>query len=119
MGQDGREQIEADRVVLALGNFAPADPRVETGSGDFYGSEKSVTVDKAGSMLNLVRWADESSKPNGQRLPEYSDARKAAIELPPFAEEHDVVLTFEYPGWSDSSETTLCAHWPGPAGTRR
>ena len=28
----------------------------------------------------LVRWADESVKPNGQRLPEYSDARKAAIE---------------------------------------
>ena len=28
----------------------------------------------------LVRWADESAKPNGQRLPEFSDARKAAIE---------------------------------------
>jgi hypothetical protein len=28
----------------------------------------------------LVRWADESQKPNGLRLPEYSDARKAAIE---------------------------------------
>lgn len=28
----------------------------------------------------LVRWTDESSKPNGQRLPEYSDARKPAIE---------------------------------------
>ncbi len=28
----------------------------------------------------LVRWTDESGKPNGQRLPEYSDARKAAIE---------------------------------------
>jgi hypothetical protein len=28
----------------------------------------------------LVRWMDESAKPNGQRLPEYSDARKAAIE---------------------------------------
>ncbi len=28
----------------------------------------------------LVRWVDESAKPNGQRLPEYSDARKAAIE---------------------------------------
>ena len=28
----------------------------------------------------LVRWADESTKPNGQRLPEYSDARKPAIE---------------------------------------
>ena len=25
----------------------------------------------------LVRWTDESAKPNGQRLPEYSDARKA------------------------------------------
>ena len=28
----------------------------------------------------LVRWADESSKPNGQRLPEYTDARKASFE---------------------------------------
>ena len=28
----------------------------------------------------LVRWADESGKPNGQRLPEYAEARKAAIE---------------------------------------
>jgi Peptidase S46 len=28
----------------------------------------------------LLRWTDESAKPNGQRLPEYSDARKAAIE---------------------------------------
>ena len=28
----------------------------------------------------LVRWADESARPNRQRLPEYSDARKAAIE---------------------------------------
>ncbi len=28
----------------------------------------------------IVRWADESAKPNGQRLPEFADARKAAIE---------------------------------------
>ncbi|MGE3488533.1 MAG: S46 family peptidase [Vicinamibacterales bacterium] len=28
----------------------------------------------------LVRWADESAKPNGQRLPEFTDARKAYIE---------------------------------------
>ncbi len=28
----------------------------------------------------LVRWADEAGKPNGQRLPEFSDARKASIE---------------------------------------
>ena len=32
------------------------------------------------SARTLVRWADETQKPNGQRLPEYSDARKAAIE---------------------------------------
>ena len=28
----------------------------------------------------LVRWTDEAAKPNGQRLPEYSDTRKATIE---------------------------------------
>ncbi len=28
----------------------------------------------------LVRWADESVKPNGQRLPDFTDGRKAAIE---------------------------------------
>jgi hypothetical protein len=28
----------------------------------------------------LVRWTDESAKPNGQRLPEYAEARKASIE---------------------------------------
>jgi hypothetical protein len=28
----------------------------------------------------LVRWADERAKPNGQRLPEYTDARKPQLE---------------------------------------
>ncbi|MCA1585850.1 MAG: S46 family peptidase [Acidobacteria bacterium] len=28
----------------------------------------------------LLRWADESQKPNGERLPEYTDARKPQIE---------------------------------------
>nr|MBA3269385.1 S46 family peptidase [Acidobacteriota bacterium] len=28
----------------------------------------------------LVRWAEESQRPNGERLPEYTDARRAAIE---------------------------------------
>jgi hypothetical protein len=28
----------------------------------------------------LVRWADESGKPNGERLPEYIDARRSQIE---------------------------------------
>jgi hypothetical protein len=28
----------------------------------------------------LVRWAEESQRPNGERLPEYTDARKPALE---------------------------------------
>lgn len=40
-------------------------------------------------------------------------ARAATIQLPPFEHEHDVVLTFEYPGWSDTKETVLRARWPG------
>ena len=46
-------------------------------------------------------------------------ARAATIQLPPFAREHDVVLTFEYPGWSDIKETTVRARWPGHAGVRK
>jgi hypothetical protein len=40
-------------------------------------------------------------------------ARQATIQLPPFEQEHDVVLTFEYPGWSDTKETVLSTVWPG------
>ena len=39
-------------------------------------------------------------------------ARQATIQLPPFDQEHDVVLAFEYPGWSDTKETLLQAFWP-------
>jgi hypothetical protein len=47
----------------------------------------------------LVRWTDESAKPNGQRLPEYSDARKAAIERQ-MASEAPI-----YPGWNRRSSS--------------
>lgn len=40
-------------------------------------------------------------------------ARSATIQLPPFASEHEMVLTLEYPGWSDKTESTLRAYWPG------
>jgi hypothetical protein len=40
-------------------------------------------------------------------------ARSATIQLPPFAAEHDVVLTLEYPGWSNAKETTLRASVSG------
>lgn len=42
-------------------------------------------------------------------------AREATIHLPPFGQPHDVVLTFEYPNWSDQAATTLATTWPAPA----
>lgn len=45
--------------------------------------------------------------------------RQATLQLPPFASEHDVVLTFEYPGWSDTKETTLTTFWPGESTPRQ
>jgi hypothetical protein len=38
--------------------------------------------------------------------------QSATIQLPPFATEHDIVLTLEYPGWSDTKENVLRASWP-------
>ena len=64
-----------DRVAAARTALLPYnDERVvfESGLG-FYTQYFNLA-------RTLVRWTDESSKPNGQRLPEYSDARKPAIE---------------------------------------
>jgi hypothetical protein len=64
-----------DRVAAARQSLPPYNfERVafEQGLG-FYTSYFTLA-------RTLVRWTDESAKPNGQRLPEYSDARKAAIE---------------------------------------
>lgn len=41
-------------------------------------------------------------------------ARDATIQLPPFDRAHDMVLTFEYPNWSDKAATTLATTWPAP-----
>lgn len=40
-------------------------------------------------------------------------AKNATIQLPPFEQDHDVILSLEYPGWSGQQEATLTAHWPG------
>lgn len=64
-----------DKVATARGNLPPYNyERVvfEQGLG-FYTQYFTIA-------RTLVRWTDEASKPNGQRLPEYSDARKGAIE---------------------------------------
>jgi hypothetical protein len=42
-------------------------------------------------------------------------SRSATIQLPPFDREHDVVLTFEYPGWADTKEMSIRAESPGSA----
>ena len=36
-------------------------------------------------------------------------ARSATLQLPPFAGPHDLVLTFEYPGWSDKPQGIVTA----------
>jgi hypothetical protein len=70
---------------------------------------------------SLPTYTFEFGKPTSARLASTGVdqdgwfARSASIQLPPFATEHDVVLTLEYPGWSDARETTLRARWPGHA----
>ncbi len=45
--------------------------------------------------------------------------REATIQLPPFGREHDVVLTFEYPGWIDTKGTTVTTFCPGETTPRQ
>ncbi len=63
-----------DRVATARANLPPYNmERTAFESGlAFYTQYFTIA-------RTLVRSADESAKPNGQRLPEYSDARKPAI----------------------------------------
>lgn len=64
-----------DRIATARKNLLPYNlERV------FLESGLGMYTQYFTSARTLVRWADESGKPNGQRLPEYADARKASIE---------------------------------------
>jgi hypothetical protein len=38
--------------------------------------------------------------------------RAATIQLPPFATDHDIVLTLEFPAWGSAKEMNLTAVWP-------
>lgn len=68
---------------------------------------------------SLPTYTFEFGKPTSARLASTGIdqdgwfARTATIQLPPFETEHDVVLTFEYPGWSDAKETTVRVRSPG------
>ena len=64
-----------DQVAKARANLPPYNYE-----RTFFESGLAFFTQYFNIARTLVRWADESAKPNGQRLPEYSDARKAAIE---------------------------------------
>jgi hypothetical protein len=64
-----------DQIATARKNLPPYNLErvfVESGLGPY---TQYFTLART-----LVRWAAESEKPNGQRLPEYADARKPQIE---------------------------------------
>jgi hypothetical protein len=46
----------------------------------FFEGQLGMNTQYFSTARTLLRWADESTKPNGQRLPEYTDARKPQIE---------------------------------------
>jgi hypothetical protein len=67
---DAWDQVARARAALPPYNYERT----------FFESGLAFFTQYFNSARTLVRWAAESQKPNGQRLPEYSDARKAAIE---------------------------------------
>jgi hypothetical protein len=73
---------------------------------------------------SLPTYTFEFGKPTAARLASTGVdqdgwfARTATIQLPPFETEHDIVLTFEYPGWSDAKQTTIRVRWPGHSEAR-
>jgi len=82
-----RDRVHADADFEA--QYGDAWDKVATARGSLppYNYERVVFEQGLGFYTQyftlartLVRWSDESAKPNGQRLPEYSEARKAAIE---------------------------------------
>jgi hypothetical protein len=82
-----RARINADAVLKA--RFGDAWEKVAAARAGlppynlervFFESGLGMYTSYFNYARTLVRWTDESSKPNGQRLPEYSDARKSAIE---------------------------------------
>lgn len=52
----------------------------------FFEGGLGIYADYFGIARTLVRWAEESQKPNGERLPEFTDARKPQIERQLFSE---------------------------------
>ena len=64
-----------DRIATARRNLVPYNlERV------FFESGLGMNTQYFTLARALVRSADESARPNGQRLPEYTDARKASLE---------------------------------------
>ena len=82
-----RDRVNADPDLKA--RYGDAWDRVATGRAAlpaynlervFFESGLGMNTQYFSLARTLLRWSEESGKPNGQRLPEYSDGRKAAIE---------------------------------------
>jgi hypothetical protein len=82
-----RARVAADSNLQA--KYGDAWPRVEAARKGLpaYNVERvfleggfALYTDYFGHARTLLRWSEESAKPNGQRLPEYTDARKPQIE---------------------------------------
>jgi len=86
------EQTLRDRVAASpdlQARFGDAWPRVEQARKGLpaYNVERvfleggfALYSDYFSQARTLLRWSEESAKPNGERLPEYTDARKPQIE---------------------------------------
>jgi hypothetical protein len=64
-----------DQVAQARRSLPPYNMERVMFEGGF-----ALYTDYFGHARTLLRWAEESRKPNGERLPEYTDARRSQIE---------------------------------------
>jgi hypothetical protein len=106
--------------VGAADNLARLGLRFSTSSPLPSGDDRPV-----GGKLTLLEvfpslptYTFEFGKPTAARLASTGIdqdgwfSRSASIQLPPFNQAHDIVLTLEYPGWSEIKENVLRAQWP-------
>ncbi len=109
--------IGADDPAARIGFQFTADAPLPHGDDRPVGAK----LDWLEIFPSLPTYTFEFGKPTSARLASTGIdqdgwlARDATIQLPPFDAPHDMVLTLEYPNWSDKSETVLHVRPPGAA----
>ncbi|MBV9926250.1 MAG: S46 family peptidase [Acidobacteria bacterium] len=91
-----------DTIAKARKSLAAYDNRRRLLGGSSLGDSPNTAFNTTlfGYARALVRLADESAKPNAERLPEYTDARRAALEA---------MLYSEAPIYDDFEQVKLAA----------